>query len=769
MRALSRTAISSRFAKQMPKNSLRYQIHHGFSRVLTRYTVLSSLVLLCLIGSFELYVTHRNLESQSDLIRTQLNTEITATLTQADTLTHSPILWTGLMDSFSQETVLKPLFSQLNRVADQRFSLLDYQGRIAIDAPGLDPKSLALVRAAIPNIKPDGFSVQLLRTDTANNLLLTLLPIMSPLSDAPLGYLMTEFSVTASVQKLNVDRLMDFEFNLEPVFAVPDWWKLRAVYKDQIHVGDLEFSYDTRYAISLIPDLLALIGLFLITALLGYLFLNRVERWLDAFSRQLTYQLDQLVSFARDVFTGVPVKVEAPANSGNEINTVMKALETLLSEQALSQERLRKLAYEDALTGLPTFSRFLESLESRLIAQEAHAFPLMLLFMDIDKLKHINDIYGYAVGDLVVQHTANTLKEFLPEPRVVSRRTGDEFIAWVEMDIVQLESIIESITRFDIEHQGVRIPISLTVGAASYPQDAQSLNDLIFCAEYALRQAKQRARQSFVIFDKELGQRLIRTKQIEERISAALHECAIVPFYQPEVDMVTGEITGVEALARWHDPILGWIAPDEFLPIVEHLRLSSALTACVLSGILEDIAKIRAYFPGAKIAFNASPQDFHGNQLIQIIESYVSTHGPQGLAGLELELTEQDIVDLDVDLLGKLGKLIDMGIRIAIDDFGTRYSSLSRLTALPLHRLKIDYSFVANVTHEKGEEVVRLIISLAKALNLDITAEGVETIQQRDLLIQFGCVHAQGWLFKKALPLSDLIQLPKRLDAQEAA
>lgn len=751
------------------KGSLRYQIQLGFSRVVTRYALLSGTILLILVGSFLLYVTQKNLISQSDLIRTQIKTDITATLTQADTLTDSPILWTGLMDSFSHETVLKPLFEQLNRADDKRFVLLDYQGRVSIETSGITDAALEKVRRAIPDLSPEGISVQLLDATSSDILLLTLLPIMSPLNDAPLGYLMTQFSVTASVKKLNVDKLMDFNFNLQPVFTTPGWWKISELYKDEIQVGNLQFTYDTRYTLSLLPDLIALGALLVVVTVLGYFFVKRTERWLDVFSRRLTYQLDQLVSFARDVFTGKPVEIQFNTNRGNEIDTVMKTLETLLSEQALAQDRLRKLAYEDALTGLPTFSRFLESLESRLIAQEAHAYPLMLLFMDIDKLKHINDIYGYAVGDLVVQHTANTLKEFLPEPRVVSRRTGDEFIAWVEMDIVQLESIIESITRFDIEHQGVRIPISLTVGAASYPQDAQSLNDLIFCAEYALRQAKQRARQSFVIFDKELGQRLIRTKQIEERISAALHECAIVPFYQPEVDMVTGEITGVEALARWHDPILGWIAPDEFLPIVEHLRLSSALTACVLSGILEDIAKIRAYFPGAKIAFNASPQDFHGNQLIQIIESYVSTHGPQGLAGLELELTEQDIVDLDVDLLGKLGKLIDMGIRIAIDDFGTRYSSLSRLTALPLHRLKIDYSFVANVTHEKGEEVVRLIISLAKALNLDITAEGVETIQQRDLLIQFGCVHAQGWLYKKALPLSDLIQLPKRLDAQEAA
>lgn len=751
------------------KGSLRYQIQLGFSRVMSRYALLSGAVLLVLVGSFLLYVTQKNLVSQSDLVRAQLKTDITATLTQADTLTDSPILWTGLMDSFSHEAVLKPLFGQLNRGDDKRFVLLDYRGRTTIEAPGIDAAALDMARLAIPDIKPDGISVQLLHAAADEDLLLSILPIMSPLSDAPLGYLMMQLSVTAYVQKLNVDKQFDFNFNLEPVFAATDWWKLSGKYKDQIQVGNFEFTYDTRFATSLLPDLLALIVLWIVLALLGYFFMRRTERWLDTFSRQLTYQLDQLVSFARDVFTGKPTGIQFESDRGDEIDTVMKTLESLLSEQAIAQARLRKLAYEDALTGLPTFTRFRESVQNRLESKTVLGRPMALLFMDIDKLKHINDIYGYAVGDKVVQYTARTLEQFLPEPRMISRRTGDEFIAWVEMDTSQLQRITDSITRFEIEHQGMHIPVSVTVGAAIYPQDAQTLNDLIFCAEYALKMAKQRARQSFVIFDNQLGQHLIRIKQIEERLSNALQNGEIKPFYQPEVDMVTGRITGVEALARWHDTLLGWIAPDEFVPIVEQLRMSSKLTQCLLSGILKDAEQIRARFPGAKIAFNAAPQDFHDNLLVETIEAYAAHLNPIGIAGLELELTEQDIVDLDIDMLAKLDKLIEMGIRVAIDDFGTRYSSLSRLTDLPLHRLKIDHAFVANVASEKGEEVVRLIISLAKALALDLTAEGIETIHQRDLLIEFGCIHAQGWLYQNALPLAELMQLPQILTPQEQA
>jgi predicted signal transduction protein with EAL and GGDEF domain len=211
-----------------------------------------------------------------------------------------------------------------------------------------------------------------------------------------------------------------------------------------------------------------------------------------------------------------------------------------------------------------------------------------------------------------------------PETRLLSRRSGDEFVAWAELDEHQLQELTAAVSRFEVRDHATRIPVSLTMGVARYPHDAANLNDLIFCAEYAHREAKRRARQSFVVFDHQLGARLARSRQIEERISRALQRCDIKPFYQPEVHMVTGQITGFEALARWHDPELGWIAPDEFVPVIEHLRLSSDLTQCILTGILYDAGQIRQRFPGCKIAFNAAPNDFHGNQLLDTIHCILS-------------------------------------------------------------------------------------------------------------------------------------------------
>lgn len=751
----------------MMRPTLRAQIQRGFSRLVTRYVILSGSVLLVVVASFVLYTTRSNLVAQSDIVRTQLKSEISATLTQADTLIRSPVLWTGLMDSYGRETYLKPLLKQLNRLEGTKFVLLDYMGRVFVDTPGINREAVEMMRLAIPKMTREMNSVQLLRASHEEDLLLILLPINSPLSDEPLGYLLTEFSVTASIKDLNVDDRMRIDFNLQPTFSSKiDWWFIDEIYEDTLRVSDYELRYDTRYAVSLLPSVIMLITIVLMTSVLGFLFVRRTELWLSAFAAQLTHRLDQLVHYAQDIFAGKPVQITPEDNQADEISTVMNTLESLLSEQSKAQDRLRKLAYEDPLTGLPTFARFYEVSLRRIddLAKSQHS--LTLLVIDVNKLKHINDIYGHEAGNRVIQETARLLERFLPEPCMVSRRSGDEFIAWAEIDDRQLHRLTEAMSAYEVAYDNLHIPVTLTIGAARYPQDARILDDLIFCAEYALKQAKSRSRQSYAIFNEQLGLRLIRNKQIEERIATALQCCEIKPFYQPEVDMTTGLVVGFEALARWHDVNLGWIHPDEFLPIIEHLRMSADLTHCMLTSIFEDTAKIRARFPNAKIAFNAAPQDFQGERLIDAVLNYAESQ-PHGLAGLELELTEQDIAGLDDDVVHQLNILIQAGIHVAIDDFGTKYSSLSRLTALPLHCLKIDLSFVANITQDKGEKIVRLIINLAKQLGLSITAEGVETLRQRDLLIACGCYNGQGWLYQKALSLPDVLALPDVLIATE--
>ena len=409
--------------------SLRSQIQKSFSRVVTRYVLLTTGTLLLITSAFVLHTTQRNLVAQSDLVRAQLKAGISATLVQADTLVHSPILWTGLMDSFSHETVLKPLFRQLNRMDGINFVLLDYQGRVSIDAPNMDSQTVNRVRVAIPDLSPQRLSVQLLRTDQADDRLLLLMPVMSPLSDDAIGYLLTEFSVTTAVQAVGAAHPLDFAFNLEPDFPTMAWWMLRKEFRDTIDVAGLSFSYDTRYAINLLPDLAALAGLLLLIVLLALFFVRKTQLWLRCFATDLTQQLDQLVSFARDIFAGRPMAFPADTKRSDEIETVVRTLESLLADQALAQKQLRKMAFEDALTGLPIYAQFLQHLEQRLNEPAAHGRLSMLIVLDINKLKHLNDIHGYDTGDRILQETAAMLAAALPEPHLLSRRSGDEFVA----------------------------------------------------------------------------------------------------------------------------------------------------------------------------------------------------------------------------------------------------------------------------------------------------------------------------------------------------
>ncbi len=343
--------------------SIRSQIQNQFSKIVTRYAILTAGVLLLIISTFVLYLTQRNLLAQSDLVRAQLKTEISATLTQADTLIHSPILWTGLMDSFSHQSVLNPLFQQLNRMHGTSFVLLDYKGRVSIGAPDIDAESLTIAQTALGSVPKDGISVKLRTTTDSEDLLLMLLPVMSPLSDEPIGYLLSQFSVTASLQKSSISFPLHFAFNLAPEFPDEAWWMLSEQYNDTIDVGGYRFAYDTRYASSLLPDLSVLIALLALMALFSYLFLKRTEQWLRSFSIELTEQLDQLVDYARMIFSGKRPKIQIDTVQNDasgfetarndEVYTVVKTLESLLADQASSQEKLRKMAYEDALTGLP--------------------------------------------------------------------------------------------------------------------------------------------------------------------------------------------------------------------------------------------------------------------------------------------------------------------------------------------------------------------------------------------------------------------------------
>jgi EAL domain-containing protein (putative c-di-GMP-specific phosphodiesterase class I) len=297
----------------------------------------------------------------------------------------------------------------------------------------------------------------------------------------------------------------------------------------------------------------------------------------------------------------------------------------------------------------------------------------------------------------------------------------------------------------------------MSAGGVVYPLQAGTLQELFICAGAALQQAKATGRAKTVWYNEELGKLAKRVRQVHQLLIKALNQGVIEPKYQPEVDMRTGEIIGFEALARWTDPVLGPISPTEFIKIAEDNQLIEQLSAGILKKIIADSSLIRARFPNSKIAFNASPILFKNRQLFNMLNTYRNTH-PEALSQLEIEITESNLSISPEDVFTQLFDIRTMGIKVSIDDFGKGYSSFSRLAEIPVNRLKIDSSFVRGLDEPNRKKIIKAIINLAHTLELEVTAEGVETTTQMEDLLNAGCYRAQGWLFSIELSVEDLLQ-----------
>jgi len=433
-----------------------------------------------------------------------------------------------------------------------------------------------------------------------------------------------------------------------------------------------------------------------------------------------------------------------------------------------AENQLRDLAYRDSLTGLPNFRRMSDEVRSLLARADGGNQRFAVLFFDMDKLKFINDNYGHEVGDLVIKSLAAHLRSTLPRGHLLCRRSGDEFIAVVDLpgpeSAAYLERTLERLNPLNVPLPTGKVAVSATVGLSRYPEDGQDWQSLMICADVAMNEAKQRQRGTVAWFDAALGQRVYRRRLIQARLAQAIQERAIEVHYQPEVDLRSGAVIGFEALARWNDPELGAVSPAEFVPVAEEAYLLEALSLLVLETVLGDKPRLLARFPAARVALNIAPQAFLDSRLLDYLQGRRLAQ-PTVMEGLEIELTESQIASGEAYLLGQLQALTEMGLHLVIDDFGTGYSSLGRLTQFPISRLKIDRSFVAGLEEDRQAKIARLVINLARTLEFEVTAEGVETESQREALLAMGCSRAQGWLYARAMPLAQIEGLPDRLVA----
>lgn len=443
-----------------------------------------------------------------------------------------------------------------------------------------------------------------------------------------------------------------------------------------------------------------------------------------------------------------------------------------ISQLKDAERKLRVLAYRDALTELPNLRMLTELVQKRVQPPGAASQTFAVLFIDLDHLKSVNDNYGHEVGDVMIKSVAEHLRRRLPPGHLLCRRSGDEFIAVV--DLLPNESAQQLCARFkclaahELSTEAGLLTSSATIGVARFPADGKTWAEVLICADVAMNEAKRTSRGSVACYDAKLGQKLYRQRLIQGKLAHAIENKLIQVHYQPEVALRTGQVIGFEALARWTDAELGPIRPAEFVPVAEEAHLSERLAILVLENILRDKPAIQARFPGAVVAFNAEPQVFRSTRLLNYL-SDCAEENPDSLVGLEMELTESDISSGGASLLQQLQMLNGIGVDLVIDDFGKGYSSLSRLAEFPISRLKIDGTFVAKLGHERQGKIVELIINLADMLGLAVTAECVETEAQRALLLSLGCERGQGWLFAKAQSFAQLTQLPQYLQAVEQA
>lgn len=420
----------------------------------------------------------------------------------------------------------------------------------------------------------------------------------------------------------------------------------------------------------------------------------------------------------------------------------------------------------DCLTGLPNRRLLLDRLNQALKRAERNRTHCAVFCINIDNFKVINASYGYEAGDKALQELAGRLRRLTRAVDTVAHFSADTFVVIAE-DLEQPEAarqIATHISRdlsakpFDIP--GRSVTLTTRIGISIYPDDSSTIDAVLLHAEQAMHQAREQGRGSITFFDPELNRLMLQKVRLEEELRHALKNNELVLYYQPKVDLGTGRITSAEALIRWIHPERGIVSPAAFIPIAEESGLIEPITDWVLeTACLQTSAWHRAFDQRITIAVNISARQFRGQYLISVVHDSLERSGLPARY-LELEVTESALMqDLDqaVPLLHSLKK---HGVLVTLDDFGTGYSSLSYLKRFPVDKLKLDYSFVRDITSDADSaSIARAVISMAHSLKLTVVAEGVETESQLEYLRRQGYDEIQGYYAGKPLPAASFEEL----------
>jgi diguanylate cyclase (GGDEF)-like protein len=440
-----------------------------------------------------------------------------------------------------------------------------------------------------------------------------------------------------------------------------------------------------------------------------------------------------------------------------------------ITEQRRTEARIAHMALHDGLTDLPNRTLLNERLEHALERVRPGEIVAIHL-LDLDLFKNVNDTLGHAVGDKLLKAATGRLRALVREVDTIARMGGDEF-AIVQTALAQptdaaalAERIIEVLGQpYDID--GHHVLIGTSIGIAVGPADGAQADQLTRNADLALYRAKSEGRGTLRFFEPGMDVQMQARRELEHDLRRALPAGEFELHYQPMLNLADNDITGVEALVRWRHPERGMIPPGEFIPLAEETGLILPLGEWAIREACATTVK----WPGdVRVAVNLSPVQFRSPGLVQVVVNALATSGlaPQRL---ELEITEGILLHDSKTTLAMLFALREMGVRIAMDDFGTGYSSLSYLQTFPFDKIKIDRSFVKDITHASGSRnIVRAVAAMAKGLGMQTTAEGVETQAQLDAVKAEGCTEMQGFLLSRALPADEIVKLLEASAARKA-
>ncbi|MDQ2961575.1 MAG: EAL domain-containing protein [Pseudomonadota bacterium] len=446
------------------------------------------------------------------------------------------------------------------------------------------------------------------------------------------------------------------------------------------------------------------------------------------------------------------------------------------TERTRAIQQIHRLAYFDLVTELPNRSRFHDKLAETLTTAKRDGTAFALLFLDLDQFKRINDTLGHAVGDDLLRVIAQRLTRGLrpediarPTPakavqRDVCRHGGDEFIVLLdgvasEQDAARAATRLLTMLAQPIVLGAHEVFVSASIGIVLYPRDGEDLDTLLKNADVAMYHAKAQGRSHFSFYQDSMRAASAQRLSLEHDLRKALEGEQFELYYQPQIEVRSGRIVGIEALIRWNHPTLGMLGPGHFISVAEDTGLIMAIWEWVLvAALIQHNAWLAQGLPAVTIAVNLSSVQFGDPALAARVEEIARVVGVP-LHYLELEVTESMLL-VDSDAAFKtLTALRAMGVKIAIDDFGTGYSSLSYLRRLPLDKLKLDQSFIRDAGNEGDVAITRAIIAMAQSLKLAVVAEGVETQAQIDLLLSLGCTTVQGFLLGRPLPAAATAEL----------